>query len=103
MVKRTSSLASNKGFRVRILVEALCPWCSRLAHDAVTVEVGVRVPPDTLVASLLWSFLNLQKTDAALPQGPPRFGRPRWRASMEAAIMLGGWFVPGNECMSPFL
>jgi hypothetical protein len=27
MVKRTSSQASNLGFQVQILVEALCPWC----------------------------------------------------------------------------
>ena len=52
MVKRTSSQASNLGFRVRILVEALCPWCSRLAHDAVNVEVVGSSPPGHLEAGV---------------------------------------------------
>ncbi len=48
MVKGRSSLASNKGFRVRILVEALCPWCSGLACDAVNVEAAGSIPPGHL-------------------------------------------------------
>ncbi len=45
MVKRRSSRASNSGFQVQILVEALCPWCRRLACDAVNVEVAGSTPP----------------------------------------------------------
>ena len=54
MVKRTSSLASNEVFRVRVLVGVLekryvwCLWCSGTARLAVNQKVGVRLSSDTL-------------------------------------------------------
>ena len=51
MVKGRSCRASNLAFQVQILVEALCPWCSRSACDAVNVEVVGSNPPGHLQAA----------------------------------------------------
>ena len=54
MVKRTSSLASNEVFRVRVLVGALrnemygVRGVAVAARLAVNQRVGVRLSPDTL-------------------------------------------------------
>ena len=70
MVKGKSCRASNRAFQVQILVEALCPWCSRLARDAVTVEVAGSNPPDTLFV-LRASVLVLRQKKNEEPRTNP--------------------------------
>src|SRR5262249_36640823 len=48
MVKWTSCQASNLAFRVRLLVEALCPWCIWSADDALNVKAAGSTPPGHL-------------------------------------------------------